>query len=160
MSDPRHTKLAEILINYSCELKEGEKVLIEAIDVPHSFTREVIKAAAAIGAQPYVTLKSQEIWRSLLMAGSDEQMNLIADLEAKRMAEMDAYIGARGAHNVSEWSDVSDEGMGRYESTVWKRVHQDIRVPKTRWVVLRWPSSSMAQLAQMSTQGFEDFFFS
>jgi aminopeptidase len=159
MADPRHTTLAEILINYSCELKPGEKVLIEAIDIPIAFTQELVKAVSAVGAQPLVTLKSQEIWRSLLMAGTDEQMELIADVEAKRMAEMDAYIGARGAHNVSEWSDVSPEGMHRYETTVWKRVHQEIRVPKTRWVILRWPSSSMAQLAQMSTQAFEDFFF-
>ena len=160
MSDPRHTTLAETLIHYSCELEAGEKVLIEAIDIPISFTRELVRTAAAAGVQPFVTLKSQEIWRSLLKAGTEEQMNLIADLEARRMSEMDAYIGVRGAHNVSEWSDVSKDGMSRYEQTVWKKVHQEIRVPKTRWVVLRWPSSSMAQLAQMSTEGFEEFFFS
>jgi len=160
MSDPRHTALAETLIHYSCELKPGEKVLIEAIDIPISFTRELVKAAVAAGAQPFVTLKSQEIWRSLLMAATDEHMQLTAKLEADRMSQMDAYIGARGAHNVSEWSDVSSQGMSLYESTVWKKTHLEIRIPKTRWVVLRWPSSSMAQLAQMSTEGFEDFYFS
>ena len=160
MSDPRHTTLAETLIHYSCKLKPGEKILIEAIDIPVSFTRELVKAAAAAGAQPFVTLKSQEIWRSLLMAATDEHMQLISDLEANRMSQMDAYIGARGAYNVSEWSDVSREGMSLYESTVWKKAHLETRIPKTRWVVLRWPSSSMAQLAQMSTEGFEDFYFS
>src|SRR5256886_12757072 len=35
----------------------------------------------------------------------------------------------------------------------------DWRVQKTKWVVLRWPSPSMAQLASMSTEAFEDFFF-
>lgn len=38
-------------------------------------------------------------------------------------------------------------------------VHMEIRVPKTRWVVLRYPSSAMAQQAGMSTEAFEDFFF-
>ncbi|MEY2559130.1 MAG: aminopeptidase, partial [Verrucomicrobiota bacterium] len=33
------------------------------------------------------------------------------------------------------------------------------RVQKTKWVVLRWPSPSMAQLAGMSTEAFEDFYF-
>jgi aminopeptidase len=33
------------------------------------------------------------------------------------------------------------------------------RINKTRWVVLRWPTPSMAQLAQMSTEAFEDYFF-
>src|SRR5262249_17499519 len=36
---------------------------------------------------------------------------------------------------------------------------QDYRVNQTRWVVLRWPTSSMAQQSMMSTEGFEDFFF-
>ena len=160
MSDPRHTTLAETLIHYSCELEPGDKVLIEAIDIPHSFTRELVRVAAAAGAHPFVTLKSQEVWRSLLFAASDEQMQLMGKLEADRMAEMDAYIGARGATNVSEWSDVPSEGMSLYEGTVWKKAHIEIRVPKTKWVVLRWPSSSMAQLAQMSTAAFEDFYFS
>jgi aminopeptidase len=35
----------------------------------------------------------------------------------------------------------------------------DQRVNKTKWVVLRWPTSSMAQMAGMSTEAFEDFFF-
>ncbi len=160
MSDPRHTTLAETLVNYSCALAAGEKVLIEAIDIPHRFTKEVVRVAAAAGAIPFVTLKSQEVWRSLLFAASDEQMQLIGELEARRMAEMDAYIGIRGAANVSEWSDIPGEGMSLYEGTVWKKAHLEIRVPKTKWVVLRWPSSSMAQLAQMSTEAFEDFYFS
>jgi aminopeptidase len=36
---------------------------------------------------------------------------------------------------------------------------QNYRVNKTRWVVLRWPTPSMAQAANMSTEAFEDFFF-
>ena len=35
----------------------------------------------------------------------------------------------------------------------------DQRVKKTKWVVLRWPTPSMAQLAGMSTEAFEDFYF-
>lgn len=159
MSDPRHTRLAETLVHYSCSLEPGQNVLIEAVDVPHVFTRELIRVTHEAGARPFVTLKSQEVWRALQLAGSQEQMALIADVEARRMAEMDAYIGVRGSTNVSEWSDIPAEKMKLYESNVWKTVHQDIRVPETKWVVLRWPSGSMAQLAQMSTEAFEQFYF-
>jgi aminopeptidase len=60
---------------------------------------------------------------------------------------------------VSELSDVPLDKQKLYEQTVWKRVHQDIRIRKTRWCVLRWPSPSMAQMAEMSTEAFEDFYF-
>ena len=38
MTDPRYAKLADTLIGYSCAMQPGEKILIEAIDVPHAFT--------------------------------------------------------------------------------------------------------------------------
>lgn len=159
MTDPRYTKLADTLINYSCSLKPGEKVLIESIDIPHDFTKALVAAAAEAGGHPLVTLKSQEIWRAQLLCATPEQMGLIAETEAHRMSNVAAYIGVRGTSNVSEWSDVPPERLKIYEANVWKKVHIDIRVKQTRWVVLRWPSASMAQLAQMSTEAFEDFYF-
>ncbi len=159
MVDPRVTKLAETLVNYSCAVKSGEKILIEAIDVPHEFTAECVRVAAAAGAQPLVLLKSNRINRALMLAGTEPQWNLMAEVERLQMENVQCYIGARGNPNVSELSDVPAGKQKLYESTVWKRVHNEVRVPKTRWVVLRWPNSSMAQLAEMSTAGFEDFFF-
>jgi len=41
----------------------------------------------------------------------------------------------------------------------WKPVHGSIRVPDTKWVVLRYPTDSFAQAASMSTAAFEDFYF-
>jgi aminopeptidase len=159
MIDPRITRLADVLINFSCAVKRGEKILIEAIDVPHEFTVECVRLASAAGALPLVTLKSNQVQRALMLAGSPDQFNLIADVERHRMENVQCYIGARGNPNVSELSDVPAEKQRIYESTVWKRVHTEIRVKKTRWVVLRWPSPSMAQLGQMSTEAFEDFYF-
>ncbi len=159
MIDPRMTKLAEVLINHSTKLQEGEKILIEAIDVPDEMTCELIRAARAVGADPLVTLKSNRVNRALIRNSSDAQMNLWADTEALRMGNVNAYIGLRGSENIAELSDVPPDDHGRYQKTVWKRVHLDIRVPKTRWVVLRWPNSAMAQQANRSTDGFEDFYF-
>jgi len=159
MIDPRMTKLADVLVNYSCAVKPGDKILIEAIDIPHEFTIECVRVAREAGADPLVLLKSNRVNRALMKYGTDEQWNLIADVERKQMEGVQCYIGARGNWNVSELSDVPAEKQRIYERTVWKRVHSEVRVPKTRWVVLRWPTMSMAQLAGMSTEGFEDFYF-
>lgn len=160
MTDPRIEKLADVLINYSCAVEAGEKILIEAIDVPHAFTRELVKRAAAAGGRPIVMLKSNEINRALMLAGSAEGWETISQVERLQMESVQCYIGARGNPNISELSDVPADKQKLYEDLVWKRVHQQVRVPRTRWVVLRWPSPSMAQMAEMSTEAFEDFFFS
>jgi len=159
MTDPRIHKLAKLLVTYSCNLKRGENILIEAIDVPHFFTKALVAAAHAAGGRPFVLLKSVQINRALLLAGSNPQWNLVADIERRQMQKMHCYIGARGNPNVSELADVPPDQQKLYETTVWRRVHHDIRIRKTRWVVLRWPNPSMAQLAEMSTEAFEDFYF-
>ena len=101
-------------------------------------------------------LKSNEVNRSLMIAGTREQWDLIADVEQRQMERVQCYIGARGNPNVSELADVPADKQKVYEETVWKRVHHEVRIKKTRWVVLRWPSPSMAQMAEMSTEAFED----
>jgi aminopeptidase len=159
MIDPRITKLADTLVNYSCAVQPGEKILIEAIDVPHEFTTECARIAALKGAMPLVLLKSNQVDRILRMHAAREQFELIAKIENLQMQSVQCYIGARGNHNVAELSDVPGDRMKIYESTVWKDVHIETRVKKTRWVVLRWPGPSMAQLADMSTEAFEQFYF-
>ena len=159
MTDPRVRKLADLLINYSCRLKPGERVLLEAIDVPHSFTRAVAESAAKAGGAAVVLLKSNEVNRALMLHGSADSWGLTADVERLQMENVACYIGARGSHNVSELGDVPADKQKVYEDTVWKRVHHDVRIRKTRWVVLRWPTAAMAQMAELSTEAFEDFYF-
>ncbi|MGA2498427.1 MAG: aminopeptidase [Tepidisphaeraceae bacterium] len=159
MTDPRMLKLADLLVNYSCALKKGENSLIEAIDVPHDFTKALVGAVNEAGGRAFVWLKSNEINRALMQAGSEESWKLTADIERKLMEKVQCYLGVRGNSNISELSDVPGDKQKLYEKNVWKRVHQEIRVKKTRWCVLRWPNPSMAQMAEMSTEAFEDFYF-
>ena len=159
MTDPRMTRLAEVLINYSTRMKSGEKILVEAIDIPTEMTCELIRVARGAGVEPLVSLKNNRVNRALMMDATESQMNLWADTEALRMSNVAGYIGLRGNANIAELSDVPPGGHKLYQDTVWKRVHLDIRVPKTRWVVLRWPNSAMAQQANRSTESFEDFYF-
>ena len=49
--------------------------------------------------------------------------------------------------------------MKLYNINFAEPVHGKIRVPKTKWVILRYPTGSMAQSANMSTDAFEDFYF-
>jgi aminopeptidase len=81
----------------------------------------------------------------------------MASHELARMKKMNAYIAMRGSHNITELADVPAEKM----QLIGKKMRpvQDQRVKRTKWVVLRWPTPSMAQLAGMSTEAFEDFFF-
>jgi aminopeptidase len=159
VKDPRIEKLARNLIQYSVQLQPGEKVLIENFGLQRELVTALVKEAYAAGGYPFVSIKDHSVDRALLMGAQEEQYTMMADFEANVMKEMDAYIGLRSGDNISEQSDVPDERMKLHSSTIGKKVHREIRVPKKKWVVLRYPNASMAQLAKMSTEAFEDFYF-
>ncbi len=157
MQDARFDKLAQLLVEYSTRLKRNETVLIEAFDVPDEMTIALVRAARKAGAIPFTQIQRARVTRELAMNASERQLNLMAIHELARMKRMDAYIGLRGSQNITELSDVPPDQMKLMAKKL--RPVQDQRVKKTKWVVLRWPTPSMAQLAGMSTEGFEDFYF-
>jgi aminopeptidase len=160
MNDPRIRQLADVLLDHSCEIKKNEKVLIEAIDVPEpNLVCELVEGAARRGAIPLVTIKQNAILRSIYNTGTEASLALAGKFEKARMESVDAYVGIRGSANSSQFADVPGEQMDLYQKNWWSPVHIDVRVPRTKWVVLRYPTDSFAQSANMSTSAFEDFYF-
>src|SRR5882757_3207496 len=157
MHDSRYDKLAKVLVEYSTRLKRNETVLIETFDVPDEMTIALVRAARKAGAIPFAQIYRARLNRELALNATERQLNLSAIHELARMKKMDAYIAVRGSQNITELSDVPPEQMKLVAKKM--RPVTDWRVQKTKWVVLRWPSPSMAQLAGMSTEAFEDFYF-
>jgi len=157
MQDARFDKLAGLLVEYSTSLKRDEKVLIESFDAPEEMTIALIRATRKAKAIPFVQIHRAQVGRELAMEASDKQLEIAASHELARMKKMDAYIAIRGSNNISELADVPIDKMKLVAKKM--RPLQDERVQKTKWVVLRWPTPAMAQLANMSTEAFEDFFF-
>lgn len=157
MHDTRIDALARQLVRYSTALKKGEKVLLDLHDVPDSIGLALIREARAKGALPFVRLHQGRLTREMLKGADETQYAVLAKHLLAEMKDMDAYIAIRGGQNIAEISDVPAEKMKLAMQHL--RPVLDYRVKKTKWCVLRWPSSSMAQQAGMSTEAFEDFYF-
>lgn len=159
MKDPRMVQLARQLVRYCVNAQPGERVLIENTGLQREFVAELVEQVYAAGAQPFVQLVDPLVQRSLLMGAGEAQLDKMADYDAARMADMQCYIGVRSPENSYETSDVPGDQMQRYASRYGKRVHSEIRLPRTKWVVLRYPTPNMAQQAAMSTPAFEEHYF-
>ena len=160
MRDQRITELARILVQHSTQVKPGENVYIEAFDLPDmQLVERLVEHVSDAGAHPFVNLRRNVITRSIILNGSESAFELASDSEADFMSKMHAYIGVRGASNTEEMCDIPSAQMKKYQEIWWHKVHLKVRVPKTKWAVLRYPTPSMAQAAQMSTTAFEDFYF-
>lgn len=159
MRDSRIDKLADGLINYSCRLKKGQNILIEATGVPYEMVNALIEQVYKAGAYPFVELYDNKVKHALLNGMTKELANRMKRFDAARMEKMHAYIGIRGGGNSMELSDIDKSIMQTYTRLYSYPVHHELRVNHTNWVVLRWPTEGMAQLAKMSTKAFEDFYF-
>ena len=152
--------MADLLLDHSCRVGAGDKVLIEAFDLPNEeLVCRLVEAAGRRGATPFVAWKSNRVLRSLYRTLDEAGFAAAGAFEADRMRQMDAYIGVRGAANGAELADVPAEQMELFQKHWWHAVHSSIRVPKTNWVVLRYPTPAFAQAASMSAEAFDDFFF-
>lgn len=157
MTDPRYTKLAQLLVEYSTKIGKGDAALLDMIDVPDEFTVELMRAVREAGGTPLVEVRHTRVTREVMRGSDEAHARLVRDIEMFRMKKVQAYIAVRGAANANESSDVPSERLRVYSKTV--RPVIDYRVKKTRWCVLRWPTPSMAQAAGMSTEAFENLYF-
>src|SRR5690349_6009303 len=151
MLDPRVTKLAELLACHSCRLGSEDNVLIHAFDIPDEAVAEVVRVAQSKGAQVAVRIEHNVVRRQLMLGMTERNAATIADIEKHEMEKMTAYISLRGGMNYAEQSDVPVDIQQMWNRVYATAVVFQTRVPKTKWVALRWPSPGMAQQANMST---------
>ena len=158
-SENKIVNLAKTIISHSCSLEKGEKVLIEAIDVPFSFLEILIDEIYKIGANPFLIIKSERIIRALALGMKENQIKIQAENEKQLIEQMDAFIGIRNVLNIFELSDVPKDKLKLIREQYIKPVHYEVKNKKTKWVHLRWPSQSMAQKANMSFEKFKNYYF-
>jgi aminopeptidase len=157
--DPRIKKLANILVNYSCKVQKDERVLIECFgNSPFILLKALIREVYKVGGIPFVTLKDNTINREIIKECSTEQLKFMAKIDLAEIKGVQAYIGIRAHENINELGDIPGEKMAFYMKN-YSEVVTDWRVNHSKWVVLRYPNNSMAQLANTSFEAFETFYF-
>ena len=158
MKDERLTRLAENLVNYSVKLKENENILIDlGGEDCYKLGQEIIKQVYKVKANPFIKLSNANINNTLLKGINEQMLEMMKKEELEQMKKMDAYIAIRASKNVSNSVNIPMEKLMLYEKYMDDVLNE--RVDNTKWVILRYPNDSMAQLAKMNTEDFEDFYF-
>ena len=160
MRDPRHDQLAELITGYSLDLQAGDIFHIELRGMSTiPMGQALIRAATKRGAVPFWFFNDDRFARPFLRDASEAQISALGDFQRAMMERTDAFVSIRGSDNLFELADVPAAAMAHAQEHILKKVHLEVRVPKTRWVVLRWPNEAMAQAGQQSQEAFEDFYF-
>jgi len=158
MRDPRLEKFADVITGYSVDVQPGENVLIETIGIEDpEFLKVLIEKVYEKGGNPFYNIKDPRVNRAFLKGANEEQVKQQILVDMTQMKQMDCYIAVRGGDNITELSDVPSEKINLY-NRLYREV-LDERVNNTKWVIMRYPTPSMAQLSGVPTDVFEEFYF-
>jgi aminopeptidase len=75
--DTRILKLAKLLVEYSCEIKPGEKVLVSYEgESTRPLVRQIIKEIYRVGGIPFVEIRDSQMIREIMLGCKKEQIEL------------------------------------------------------------------------------------
>lgn len=151
--DPRIRQHAKVIANHSVDIQPGENVVIKAPVVAEDLAVALHEVVGDIGAIPVYETQSDRAERAYLRAAGADGVET-AEHGVALYEDADVIIRMRGDSNVTEQSDIAPETMAAHKKAQ-KPVQQTIL--SKRWCLTQFPSPSYAQIAEMSTEEYEDF---
>lgn len=157
MRDGRIGKIAENLVSYSLDVQPGEHIMIMVVDQGEMLAAELVKQLYARGAYPHLRFLRPKVQREWMKGLTRAQVEQLVAWEEKMWFGLQGYIGIHGEHNDSEMSDVPEEKNKLFAEAYQSIFHHvDNQIKGIR---INYPTPSLAQKANMSTEAFEDFYF-
>jgi len=155
--DPRIREHAQIIVEHSTGMEAGDNVVIDAHPVSEDLVTALHEAVADVGANPLVI--QERMGKRFLRAylrnhegefdDEDFPDHVMALYEA-----MDVYVAVRASDNVTQTADVAPKVNQAYNQLTQPILEE--RLGKT-WCLTQYPAAANAQLAEMSTEGYENF---
>ena len=149
--DPRIREHAEIVADHSTDIQAGDNVVIRAPPEAADLVTALHELIGDYGANPIALDTNSRFSRAYLRAREDFET---PEHEQALIEATDVYIAIRADANVTETSDVSPETNAAYSQA--KQSILDERLSK-RWCGTQYPAPANAQLAEMSTEAYENF---
>ncbi|MEN8614310.1 aminopeptidase [Dehalogenimonas sp. THU2] len=162
MPDPRVQKLAELLVKYSTKVKPGDKAVINTPSAGLPLARAIYLEVLKAGAHPVVMPRGD--YEDLLYRhGTDEQLQFIHQPQRHITENYDARFAILADDNTKKLSTVDPDRMVVYDrarTDLMKTMMKRSASGDLKWVVAPFPTSAMAQDAEMSFEEYENFVYS
>src|SRR5260221_5865732 len=164
MIDPRHQKLAKVLVNYSTRIKPGDKVLIRAGAVAAPLVLEVLREAIRAGGHITTRIALEGVPEIFFEEANDDQLTYVSELDYFQLDFFDVDISIQAEENTRNLSNVDPQKFAKRMSAFAPyskaRMERYFQTRKTRWVGTLFPTQAFAQDAHMSLSEYENFVFS
>ncbi len=156
MVDQRIEKIADILIDYSVKVKEGDYVVIEGEYACIELIKVLYKKILKRGAFPIPRIGDDQFLSMYYKYASDKILNTFPEITYNEVKKIDCLIILRAPKNLKEMANTDPNKI-----TNRTKLLEPIKIErlKKRWVLFDFPTPSFAQEAGMSLEEFEDFVY-
>jgi len=157
MTDPRNTKLADILVNYSISAKRGDTVWVRTSSVLGlPLAREVFQKLVDVGADAYLDISDERSGSYLIKHAAQSQLIKLPAISKYIADWANKSIAIYADENTRELANVDSKRM-LLRTKALKPI-RDVSIKKP-WVLTYYPTPAMAQDANMGYEEFCDFFY-
>lgn len=166
--DPRLDKLAQVLVNYSVEVRPGDLVAIRLEDpISEPLAVAVQKYALQAGGYPTFLMHPSQAAETFFEYASDDQLDGAYPFRNEPLyryvvEKFDVLITLTGNTNTNFLSSFDPARITRAEkarAAISKTFMQRQASGALRWTLTQYPCPSAAQDAGMSLSAYEDFVY-
>ncbi|WP_264781321.1 aminopeptidase, partial [Haladaptatus sp. T7] len=154
--DQRIRDHAETIVDHSIDVEAGDTVVVRAPTVADDLAVALSKLLGERGAFPLVTAGRRDRKRAAFLRAIDPDDLETPEHERALFEAADAIVHVRAHENASDMSDVDAETHAAYNQA-YQPIQQEIL--SSRWCLTQYPSPGSAQLAEMSTEAYEEFVY-
>lgn len=157
-----YVKLAKLAVNYSVEVKKGQRVFIGGPALAKELFQAVYVEVLKAGGHPLLSPRIEGAAELFYKYGSEDQLLYYDEVSKKIDKEFDCFIIIQGDYNRKKLSLVDPKLIAKkrgspankeFEMIVKKRFANG----EMKWVAIPYPCHSYAQEASMDLFSYSDF---
>ncbi len=164
MFDARFDKMAQVIVNYSIEVKPGQIVYVwstgfEAQPLLLSLYREILKA----GGNAYLRADVPGASEIFYQYARGAQLDFVSPVDRISVEQFDAYIRIGSETNTRRLSNADADAVVRQQTAQRPILNKRMELSaegRYNWCVTRFPTEAYAMDAEMSLAEYTEFVFS
>lgn len=163
MKDQRAEKLADILVDYSLNIGEGDLVRIRGAYLVEPLIVALYQRCLERGANPVVRAAIPALEPIFYRHANDDQLSFIAEGDKWLWENIDVDIAIIGDANTRQLSRIDPSRQvihSRARKPLVDHFFDRAARKEVRWNVTLFPTEAMAMEAQMSLDEYENFYYS
>lgn len=160
--DPRIERMADVLVNYSLEVKPGDWAVVMTTVLGEPLAAACQRAILRAGGNPTIQLGSEQFDRGFYTEANDEQLAFVSPSTRVITEQADARMAILAPANTRALTNIDPARMAVRNKAMEPLMETSMRRTAEgtyRWTVAQYPTQASAQDANMALEEYEDFVY-